>query len=151
MLICDNCKTFVDFSEANLERSNEYEHSRDATIRKVEELNALRTRFEEMTVAQQVASEKLAPANIQVITIYLFPYITDALTSYGNLLQGGGGHDTHIHHLVKNVNSLVTWTGITRPHITLDSESYSSIISCFATELHQVKTYLHANYLKVVI
>ena len=54
-------------SGASLERSSEYERSRDATIRKVEELNALRTRFEEMTVAQQVASEKLAPANIQVV------------------------------------------------------------------------------------
>lgn len=55
------------FSAANLERSSEYERSRDAVIRKVEELNTLRSRFEELTVAQQVASEKLAPSNIQVI------------------------------------------------------------------------------------
>lgn len=59
------------FSEANLERSSEYERCRDATIRKVEELNTLRSRFEELTVAQQVASEKLAPSNIQV---KLLPY-----------------------------------------------------------------------------
>lgn len=50
---------------ANLERSSDYERSRDAVIRKVEELNTLRARFEELTVAQQVASEKLAPSNIQ--------------------------------------------------------------------------------------
>ncbi|KAK8374783.1 hypothetical protein O3P69_012569 [Scylla paramamosain] len=52
-------------AKASLERSSEYERSRDATIRKMEELNILRTKFEEMTVAQQVASEKLAPGNIQ--------------------------------------------------------------------------------------
>lgn len=57
------------FSAANLERSNEYERSRDAVIRKVEELNTLRASFEELTVVQQAASEKLAPSNIQVILL----------------------------------------------------------------------------------
>lgn len=66
-MVCYHEKALRLFSEANLDRSSEYERSRDATIRKVEELNTLRTRFEELTVAQQVASEKLAPANIQVI------------------------------------------------------------------------------------
>ena len=59
------------FTEASLERSSEYERSRDATIRKMEELNTLRTKFEEMTVAQQAVSEKLAPGNIQVMLLFL--------------------------------------------------------------------------------
>lgn len=63
---CDQLATQnEEIARASLECSNEYERSRDATIKKVEELNTLRSRFEEMTLAQQVASEKLAPANIQ--------------------------------------------------------------------------------------
>ncbi|XP_071543883.1 vacuolar protein sorting-associated protein 37A-like [Panulirus ornatus] len=52
-------------AKANLERSSEYERVRDATIQKVEELTSLRASFEDMTLMQQKASEKLAPANIQ--------------------------------------------------------------------------------------
>ncbi|XP_069169108.1 vacuolar protein sorting-associated protein 37A isoform X2 [Procambarus clarkii] len=52
-------------AKANLERSSDYEHARDATIQKVEELTSLRASFEEMTLMQQKASEKLAPASIQ--------------------------------------------------------------------------------------
>lgn len=56
-------------TEATLERSTEYERVRDTTIKKVEELTTLRSSFEEMTLMQQNASEKLAPASIQVITV----------------------------------------------------------------------------------
>lgn len=52
-------------AKANLERSNDYERARDATIQKVEELTTLRASFEDMTIKQQKASEKLAPPSIQ--------------------------------------------------------------------------------------
>ncbi|KAK3876010.1 hypothetical protein Pcinc_019152 [Petrolisthes cinctipes] len=52
-------------AKATLERSDEYERSRDAAIRKVEELNNLRQSFTDLTLAQTKASELLAPACIQ--------------------------------------------------------------------------------------
>ncbi|ROT83502.1 vacuolar protein sorting-associated protein 37A [Penaeus vannamei] len=52
-------------AKANLERSSDYERARDATIQKVEELTSLRSSFEDMTIKQQKASEKLAPSSIQ--------------------------------------------------------------------------------------
>ncbi|KAK8719679.1 hypothetical protein OTU49_006748 [Cherax quadricarinatus] len=51
--------------EANLERSGDYERTRDAIIQKLEEFTSLRTSFEELTQMQLKASEKLAPASIQ--------------------------------------------------------------------------------------
>ncbi|KAK8719678.1 hypothetical protein OTU49_013864 [Cherax quadricarinatus] len=52
-------------AKANLERSGDYERTRDAIIQKLEEFTSLRTSFEELTQMQLKASEKLAPASIQ--------------------------------------------------------------------------------------
>jgi len=49
----------------NLSRVQEYEGSRDSTIQKVEELTSLRANFEELTLQQQKASDKLAPSSIK--------------------------------------------------------------------------------------
>ncbi|XP_064083475.1 vacuolar protein sorting-associated protein 37A-like isoform X2 [Macrobrachium nipponense] len=63
---CDQLSTQNEnLAKATLERSNDYERARDATIQKVEELTALRGSFEEMTIKQQKSSEKLAPTSIQ--------------------------------------------------------------------------------------
>lgn len=54
-----------ELAKNNLSRVQEYEGARDSTIQKVEELTSLRANFEELTLQQQKASDKLAPSSIQ--------------------------------------------------------------------------------------